>query len=171
MPITKEFLLNDGRRMPWLGIGSGSAHHGRDASATIAGALRAGVVHLDTAQMYGNEDSVGAALADAGFRDKIWLTTKLDKLPPGESVLDALRASLARLRVDSVDLFLIHSPLAHDDIPATWRALEDAQRAGLARSIGVSNFRVHELETLLAHANVIPAVNQASFSVTERVLS
>jgi diketogulonate reductase-like aldo/keto reductase len=164
--LTHEFTLNDGRRIPWLGIGTGSANYGKDVAQTITHAIQAGITHLDGAQMYKNEASLGAGIAASGvLREQLWITTKLNQLPPGQSVLGALRESLEKLGVDHVDLFLIHSPLMHDDLKATWKQMEEAHRQGLARSIGLSNFRIHEMETILEGASITPAVNQVPPSI------
>lgn len=125
-------------------------------------ALQAGLAHLDSAQMYGNEVSLGKAIAQFNDRAKIYVTTKLGQIPSGESIKDTLIRSCKELQVDYVDLFLIHSPkiLGGRTIPEAWAEIEALKEAGLAKSIGVSNFRVQDLEELIPKAKIIPAVNQ-----------
>ena len=154
--------LNDGRQIPWLGFGTGTALYQKDAQASVELALKCGVVHLDGAQLYENEDSLGAAIAAAGVpRAALFVTTKLGKLPDGQTVRDTLLESLRKLRLDYVDLFLIHMPIQHAGrLPQVWREFEALQKEGLAKSIGVSNFRVKDFEQLMQGATVTPAVNQ-----------
>jgi 2,5-diketo-D-gluconate reductase A len=136
-----------------------------DTAAAVAEALRIGYRHIDTAEMYGNEKEVGQAIAESGLhRDDVYITSKLNNgfhLPD-----DARRAfddTLAALRIDAIDLFLIHWPLPTrygGDFVSTWRTLEEFYRDGRARSIGVSNFHANHLNRLFAEADVVPAVNQ-----------
>ncbi|KAI0364363.1 Aldo/keto reductase [Pilatotrama ljubarskyi] len=154
--------LNDGNRIPWLGFGTGTALLRKDASEAIRNAIEHGVVHLDGAQLYGNEESLGAGIAASGKpRAELFVTTKVVELPEGKTVRDRLMESLAKLRTDYVDLFLLHSPVhLAGKVRGAWKELEELQKEGLVRSIGVSNFRVKDLEDLLEVANVVPAVNQ-----------
>ena len=161
---TPTIPLNDGTSIPWLAFGSGTALYNKDASDAVAAAIRAGFRHIDAAQMYANEEHVGAGIAAAGVpRAELYITTKLHVLPPGKSVRDTLVASLAKLRVAAVDLFLIHMPRAHPDLRATWREVEALQREGLAKTIGVSNFQPEHLAQILEVATIPPAVNQVRF--------
>ncbi|KAH9935129.1 Aldo/keto reductase [Epithele typhae] len=156
--------LNDGRKIPFIGFGTGTALYGRDAEASVQRAIEVGVVHLDGAQLYGNEDSLGAAIAASGRpRDALWVTTKLGKVPEGTTVRETLVASLKKLRLEYVDLFLIHMPIHHADLAAVWRAMEECKDAGLARTIGVSNFRVQDYEKFMPTARIVPAVNQIEY--------
>ena len=162
---TLPIKLNDGTTIPWLAFGSGTALYGKDASKPVTAALHAGFRHVDAAQMYANEQHVGAGIAAAGVpRSELFITTKLDKLPAGRTVRDTLVASLQKLGVEHVDLFLIHMPHAHPDLAATWREMEAVQREGLARSIGVSNFSIADFEELLEGATVVPAINEVCAS-------
>lgn len=164
MSIRTNYKLNDGHTIPWLAIGTGTAHYGRDASNAVLMALGEGVTHLDGAQIYGNEQYLGSAITSSGIpRESIFLTTKLGPVPAGQTVVDTLRESLQKLQTTYVDLFLMHAPFHHQDFVASWREMEEAQRLGLARSIGVSNFRVQELEIVLKHGSIVPAVNQIEF--------
>ena len=148
--------------MPVLGLGVWQMAAGVETEQAVEWALEAGYRHVDTASMYRNEQSVGAALGRSGLpRDQLFVTTKL--LPNRLSAAQELEKSLARLRLEYVDLYLIHWPLplwnAHQ-----WRQLESLGERGLARAIGVSNFGVRGLEKLTRGAAEAPAVNQVQFS-------
>lgn len=156
--------LNDGRQIPWLGFGTGTALYKQDAANLVKQAIATGVTHLDGAQVYENEDSLGEGIKASGKpRSELFVTTKLFKLNPGETVKESLEKSLKRLQLDYVDLFLIHTPLPAAEegkILDIWKGFEEVQAAGLAKSIGVSNFRVEDLQTVLKGGTVVPAVNQ-----------
>ncbi|GAP85626.1 putative aldehyde reductase 1 protein [Rosellinia necatrix] len=161
--------LNDGYEIPMLAYGLGTARTTEESEETVrltAMAIRNGYYHLDGAQSYKNEAALGAAIAQSGVdRARLFVTTKLQNVN-----MDASRAideSLARLGLSYVDLYLIHAPFAAASSPevlrGAWRALEAIRASGRARSIGVSNFSVAHLETILAGADVVPAVNQVEF--------
>jgi diketogulonate reductase-like aldo/keto reductase len=154
--------LAGGVRMPVLGLGVWQMAAGAETEQAVEWALEAGYRHVDTASMYRNEQSVGAALRRSGLpREQLFVTTKL--LPTHLSAARELAKSLARLGLDYVDLYLIHWPLPL--VTARfWRELESAQERGLARAIGVSNFGRDQLEALLEGASRTPAVNQVQFS-------
>jgi 2,5-diketo-D-gluconate reductase A len=156
--------LNDGRQIPQLGFGVFQIDPGETAQA-VAVALEVGYRHIDTAEMYGNEQEVGEALRSSGLdRGEVFVTSKLNN--GSHRPDDARRAfdgTLSELGSDYVDLFLIHWPLPtlyDGDYVSTWRTLEEFQRDGRARSIGVSNFQIEHLERLAAECDVVPAVNQ-----------
>jgi len=146
--------------MPRLGLGTWKAHGGVLEEAIVS-AFKLGYRLLDTSPMYLNESVVSRAIVRSGLpREDLFVTTKLDGPSQGlGSVQRSLRRSLHRLRLDYVDLFLIHWP-RRPLIKHTWRAMEDVQHAGLTRAIGVSNFEMRDLEVLLSGASVPPAVNQ-----------
>ncbi len=152
--------LNDGRRIPQLGFGVAEI----DARATVEkvkAALDVGYRHIDTAQMYGNEEGVGKAIADSGIpRDELWITTKLHVDGHGrDEAVARLDRSLELLGLDYVDLYLIHWPRPRQDrYVETWQGLECAQRAGKARSIGVSNFQIPHLARLARETATVPSV-------------
>jgi 2,5-diketo-D-gluconate reductase A len=158
---TETVSLPHGAEMPLLGFGTWQIK-GRDAVRSTAAALEAGYRHLDTATVYGNEAEVGKALAESGVaRDDVFLTTKCPPNRAGQE-LDTLRQSLDALQTDHVDLWLIHWP--GDDNVALWRAFAEAQEAGLATEIGVSNFDADRLDEVTAAVGAKPAVNQIEWS-------
>jgi diketogulonate reductase-like aldo/keto reductase len=148
--------------MPVLGLGVWQMSAGAETEQAVEWALEAGYRHIDTASMYRNEQSVGAALRRSSLpREQVFVTTKL--LPTHLSAGRELEKSLSRLGLDYVDLSLIHWPLPL--VTARfWRELESLQERGLAREIGVSNFGRDTLETLQQGASRTPAVNQVQFS-------
>ncbi len=156
--------LNDGRTIPQLGFGVFQIEPG-DTARAVSEALEIGYRHIDTAQMYRNEAGVGEAVRSSGLdRVDIFITTKLSNASHDpEDARRAFDRSLSALGVDYVDLFLIHWPLPTlygGDFVSTWKTLEEFQRDGRARSIGVSNFQVEHLQRLADESDVVPAVNQ-----------
>jgi diketogulonate reductase-like aldo/keto reductase len=153
--------LNSGARIPQVGLGVWQTPSGATTRQAVVAALGGGYRHVDTARVYGNEADVGAGVREGGVaRDQVFLTTKLWNADQGyDQALRAFDASLARLGLDYVDLYLIHWPVAAQRLES-WRALERIHADGRARSIGVSNFLVPHLEELLGKAKQIPAVNQ-----------
>jgi 2,5-diketo-D-gluconate reductase A len=154
--------LSDGVAIPQLGFGVFQVPP-EDTQETVEEALANGYRHIDTAAAYRNEAGVGAALAAAGLpRDEVFVTTKLWNSEQGhDSTLAAFDKSLERLGLDHVDLYLIHWPMPSEDrYLDTWRAFERVQDEGRVRSIGVSNFRIEDLERLRDEAERLPTVNQ-----------
>lgn len=151
--------------MPRIGLGVFRTPRGSTTRDVVFKALELGYRHIDTARVYGNEADVGAALRDSALpRDEIFVTTKLWNDDHGyDATLHAFDAALGRLGVTHVDLFLLHWPVPGKRLDS-WRALERLRSEGRARAIGVSNFMVHHLEELLAHAHEPPAVNQIEVS-------
>jgi len=148
--------------MPVLGLGVWQMAAGRETEQAVEWALEAGYRHIDTASLYRNEPSVGAALRRSGLpREQVFVTTKL--MPTRPSAARELGKSLERLSLDYVDLYLIHWPLPLVSA-RQWRELESLQRLGLAREIGVSNFGRDRLGKLMRGASRMPAVNQVQFS-------
>lgn len=154
--------LNTDARIPQLGLGVFQIPP-EDTEGVVATALASGYRSIDTAARYNNEAGVGAGIAAFGLpRDDVFVTTKLANEDQGyESAHAAFRHSLAELKLDAVDLYLIHWPAPkRGEFLNCWRALEEIHADGRARAIGVSNFLVHHLEKLLVTATVVPAVNQ-----------
>jgi 2,5-diketo-D-gluconate reductase A len=156
--------LNDGHAIPQLGFGVFQIAP-EETAATVGTALDLGYRHIDTAQMYRNERGVGDAVRTSGLdRADVYITSKLNNnFHRPDDARAAFARTLDELQSEYVDLFLIHWPLPtlyDGDFVSTWRTLEEFQRDGRARSIGVSNFQVEHLERLAAQTGVVPAVNQ-----------
>jgi 2,5-diketo-D-gluconate reductase A len=150
--------LNNGVEMPVLGFGVYQIP-AEETEQAVTDALAAGYRLLDTAEAYGNEEGVGRAIAQSGVpRDELFVTTKLWIHSGEEAAKRAFATSLERLGLDHVDLYLIHQPLG--DYYAAWRAMQELNRDGLAKAIGVSNFYPDRLVDLIDHNEVAPAVNQ-----------
>jgi diketogulonate reductase-like aldo/keto reductase len=155
--------LTSGARMPLLGFGTWQIK-GSTATRAVRAALQAGYRHLDTATVYGNEVQVGAGLAESGVsRSDVFLTTKCPPRNAGREH-DTLRASLDALGTDSVDLWLIHWPGGSGADVDMWRAFVEAREKGLARSVGVSNYSLDQLDELTEETGEAPAVNQIEWS-------
>lgn len=156
--------LNDQTTIPQLGFGVFQVPP-PDTEATVATALETGYRHIDTAQMYDNEAGVGAAIAASGIaRDQLYVTTKLNNgFHRPDDARRAFEESLERLKLDHVDLFLIHWPLPtryDGDYVSTWETLIELRESGGTTSIGVSNFQPAHLDRIVAETGVVPAVNQ-----------
>jgi len=161
LTIESKVSLDDGRLIPQLGLGVWQTRAGATCEAAVLAALEAGYRHIDTASMYGNEESVGAAIRKSGIpREQIFVTTKLWNSDHGNPER-ALETSLHKLKMDYVDLYLIHYPVRQRI--QSWHALELLRERGKARSIGVSNFTIKHLTELLRETKCIPAVNQVEF--------
>jgi 2,5-diketo-D-gluconate reductase A len=157
-------VLNDGSELPMLGLGVWQVPDGPECVNAVRWALELGYRHIDTAQAYGNEESVGIGLRESGVpRDQVFVTTKF--YPSNREPVAAIEQSLGQLGLDHVDLYIIHWPQAGPTW--AWPAMEQSKELGHARSIGVSNFSSAELERVIAEASVVPAVNQVQFSPFE----
>ncbi|XP_030541128.1 methylecgonone reductase-like isoform X2 [Rhodamnia argentea] len=190
--VVPEVVLSSGARMPLISMGcAASPRPPTDVLTSILlEAIEVGYRHFDTASLYGTEEAVGRAVAEAlerglvESRDQIFITTKLwctDAHP--DLVLPALKKSLQRLGLEYVDLYLIHWPVRLKegtegfdfkgkilpfDAKGTWEAMEECSKLGLAKSIGVSNFGTKKLSQLLSHATIPPAVNQVEMNAAWR---
>jgi 2,5-diketo-D-gluconate reductase A len=154
--------LNNGVRMPQLGFGVFQVPND-ETQAAVATALEVGYRSIDTAAVYGNEEGVGRAIAASGLpREELFITSKVWNSDQGhDETLRAFDASLAKLGLEQLDLYLIHWPTPHRDrYVDTWRALERLARDGRIRAIGVSNFEPEHLDRLVTEGSVVPAVNQ-----------
>ena len=157
-------VLVDGNEIPLLGLGVWQVPEGRECEDAVRWALEAGYRHIDTAQAYGNERSVGRALRDGGVpREEVFITTKF--YPARNDAEAEARRSVERLGVEYVDLYIIHWPQGGPTW--AWEGMQRARERGYARSIGVSNFSIGELDELLAVADTPPVVNQVQFSPFE----
>ena len=157
-------VLADGNEIPLVGLGVWQVPNGAECVDAVRWALELGYRHIDTAQAYGNEESVGQGLRESGVpREEVFITTKF--FPTRKNPVAELERSLQRLGVDYVDLYIVHWP---EGGPTwAWPRMERAREAGYARSIGVSNFGVDDLRQLLATATVPPVVDQVQFSPYE----
>ena len=156
------YALNDGTSLPAIGFGTYPLKGGDGIDAMVS-ALEAGYRLLDTAVNYGNEAEVGKALRRSGVpRDDVAIATKVPgRFHARDLALQSLRDSADRLGVDRLDVALIHWPNPSQDLyPQAWQALVDAQREGLVRTIGVSNFTAQHLRRIMDETGVTPAVNQ-----------
>ena len=154
--------LNDTTSIPQLGFGTFQVTPETTKAATL-GALQAGYRHIDTAEMYGNEREIGQAIAESGIdRADVYVTSKLNNgFHDRTDALAAFDRTLEALGFDYLDLFLIHWPLpAVGDYVETWKAMEEMQRSGRVKTIGVSNFQQHHLQRLFDETDTVPAVNQ-----------
>lgn len=161
MNITTRLNLNDGNSIPQMGLGVYRSKEGDETYNAVMHALKTGYRHIDTAALYGNEESVGRAVRDSGIpRDEIFITTKLWNDDHGyDDALNAFDQSMSRLGLDYLDLYLIHWPVRGKRLNS-WKALEYLKDQGRVRSIGVSNYMENHLSELLNNCNIKPAANQ-----------
>ncbi len=160
----RSLTLADGNQLPLLGLGVWQVPDGPECVEAVLAALELGYRHIDTAQAYGNEASVGRALGESGLaREEIFITTKF--YPARKDPAEEVQRSLERLAVEQVDLYIVHWPQGGPTW--AWPGMEVALGRGHARSIGVSNFGVSELDELAAVAATAPVVDQVQFSPFE----
>lgn len=161
----QNIQLSDGRAIPQIGFGTaaiGEMHQDDGfVKETILKAIDAGYRHIDTAAFYGNERSVGKAIAESGMaRDQFFITTKVWDTQQGyQPTLRAMEQSLERLQMDYADLYLVHWPYPEKTRP-TWQAMEKLHAEGLAKSLGLSNFRKQDIQQLMDFAEIKPVYNQ-----------
>lgn len=167
--INDQYTLSNGVGIPCVGFGTWQTPDGETAFKAVTAAIEAGYRHIDTAEGYENEGSIGEAIEASGIkRGELFLTSKLKNDYRGyDMTMRAFEQSLKDLRTDYLDLFLIHwpNPLKYRDEwqrhnAETWKAFEELYKAGKIRAIGVSNFRPHHLEELARTAEIMPMVNQ-----------
>ncbi|KAF7364888.1 Aldo/keto reductase [Mycena venus] len=153
--------LNDGNKIPAIAFGTGTALKGKDVTHVCQLAIDSGFSHIDTAQAYFTEETVGRAIRESGLpRSDLYITSKYQH---GEIQM-SVRASLYLLKLQYLDLYLIHHPSFVPDLEAGWKQFERIKDDGLAKSIGVSNFTLEQLQTVVKSARILPAVNQISFN-------
>ncbi len=162
MSDVPKIQLNDGVEIPQMGFGTFQIEQAVARDVTLS-AIEVGYRHLDTAQMYGNERGVGAAVRESGVdRAEFFVTSKLNNsFHDHDDALEAFRRTVADLDVGYVDLFLIHWPLPNvGDYVETWKAMIEIAQSDECRSIGVSNFQRPHLERLFSETDVVPSINQ-----------
>ncbi|MDR0691160.1 MAG: aldo/keto reductase [Streptococcaceae bacterium] len=179
MNLAKTYKLANGIEIPVIGFGTWQAPDGDIAENVVEIALRNGYRHIDTATVYGNEKSAGRGIKKSEVpREEIFLTTKLwNDVLTYEDAKHAIQTSLKKLAVDYLDLYLIHWPNPKEIRPnwevrnaEVWKAMEEAQKAGLIRAIGISNFHPHHIEVLLKTAKIHPQVNQIFVNPSDQQL-
>lgn len=152
--------------MGWVGLGVFKVEEGLEVVESVKTAIKHGYRSIDTAAIYGNETGVGQGIKESGIsREELFITTKVWNSEQGyETTLKAFDDSLNRLGLNYIDLYLIHWPgPSSEQYIETWKALEKLYKDGRARAIGVCNFHVHHLETLIEQAEIIPMVNQVEY--------
>jgi 2,5-diketo-D-gluconate reductase A len=156
----QKVVLNNGLEMPILGFGVFQVPDLEECERSVSDAIEVGYRLIDTAASYGNEEAVGKAIQKSGVaRDEIFITTKLWIQDAGyESTKQAFQRSLDKLKLDYLDLYLIHQP--YGDVYGAWRAMQELYREGRIKAIGVCNFYPDRLIDLIVHNEVVPAVNQ-----------
>ncbi|NLM78340.1 MAG: aldo/keto reductase [Ruminococcaceae bacterium] len=167
--LDDTFQLHNGVNIPCVGFGTWQIPNGPVAYQAVLEALSVGYRHIDTAAIYGNEESVGKAVRESGLaREDIFVTSKLRNTEHGyEATLAAFDRSMKRLGLEYLDLYLIHTPNPKQHMDrwqevnsGSWQAFEELYQAGRIRSIGVSNFHTEHLDALLETARILPMVNQ-----------
>jgi diketogulonate reductase-like aldo/keto reductase len=164
LSLDSRARLNNGIEIAYLGLGVYQSPPGKVTQRAVRYALDIGYRHIDTAQIYGNEEDVGYAVRESGIkRDDVFITTKVWNSYQGyDSTLQACEQSLRRLGMTYVDLYLIHWPVQGMSLD-TWRAMVKLLHTGKARAVGVSNYSIQELQEILQNTDVVPAVNQVEF--------
>ncbi len=173
--LNDSYKLNTGATIPKIGFGTWQIPNGDEAYSSTLFALRSGYRHIDTARVYGNEESVGKAIRDSGIdRRDIFLTTKLPAdIKTYNGTLETFETSIKTLGVDYVDLYLIHAPWPWSDRGGdytegniqAWKAMEEIYKSGRAKAVGVSNFNVKDMQAILDNGTITPAANQIRFFI------
>lgn len=173
--LDQVFVLKNGVKLPKIGLGTWQVKDGDEAYLSVLAALKNGYRHIDTAEGYRNEESVGRAVRDSGLkRSEVFVTSKLEShIKTYQGALDAFEATLKALQFDYLDLFLIHAPWPWSEIGKecntgnveAWKAMETLYKAGKIRAIGVSNFDPDHIENILKHCEIIPHVNQIGYFI------
>jgi len=163
--ISDTVTLNNGVKMPRFGLGVWRAKELSELIPAVKAAVKAGYRSIDTAAQYGNEEGVGTAVRECGVdRSQLFITTKIlndDQYQGRDAILRGFEASLQRLGLDYVDLYLMHWPVNKDKIYLeAWRTLLEIYRSGRARAVGVCNCHIHHLEDMIGDTGVVPMVDQ-----------
>lgn len=170
-----DFILSNGIKIPAIGFGTWQVKDGTEAYNSVKWALEAGYRHIDTAYVYGNEDSVGKAIKDSGIkREELFITTKVPAdVKDYEGTIKHFYESLKLLQLDYIDLYLIHAPWPWSNVGQNcdegnievWRAMISLYDKGLIKSIGVSNFSIHDIKNIVEATNYKPMVNQIRYFI------
>lgn len=173
--LKETYTLSNEVKIPKVGFGTWQIKNGEDTYNAVKTALEVGYRHIDTAQGYGNEESVGKAIKDSGIpREEIFVTSKLEShIKDYESAIKTFEETLKRLDMKYIDLFIIHAPWPWNEMGKdcskgnveAYRALEDIYKANRARAIGVSNFEVEHLQNILDNNDIVPHVNQIGYFI------
>jgi diketogulonate reductase-like aldo/keto reductase len=173
--LKETYTLSNGVKIPKVGFGTWQIKNGEDTYNAVKTALDVGYRHIDTAQGYGNEESVGKAIKDSGIpREDIFVTSKLEShIKDFEGAKKAFEETLKRLDMDYIDLFIIHAPWPWNEMGKdcskgnveAYRALEEIYKADKARAIGVSNFEVEHLQNILDNNEIVPHVDQIGYFI------
>ncbi|TLQ18395.1 aldo/keto reductase [Lentilactobacillus parafarraginis] len=172
--LTETYQLNNGNEIPKVGFGTWQIPGGQQTYAAVSAALKAGYRHIDTAKAYHNEESVGQAIFDSDVdRENVFVTSKLPaETKSYDGVINDFRSTMKALDFSYLDLYLIHAPWPWGERGSTnydeanvevWQAMQDIYASGEVKAIGVSNFNTHDLQNILDHADVKPAVNQIRY--------
>ena len=173
--IEQYYTLSNGVKLPKIGLGTWQVKDGDEAYQTVLTALKHGYRHIDTAEGYRNESSVGRAIKDSKIpREEIFVTSKLEShIKTYDGALEAFEKTMQALDLEYLDLFLIHAPWPWDEVGkechegnvAAYKAMEELYKAGRIRAIGVSNFSLVDIDNIINHCEVIPHVNQISYFI------
>jgi len=173
--LDKKVTLQNGIEMPLIGYGTWQITDGKDAVATFKEAIRKGYRHIDTAALYANERSVGEAVGESGIpRSEFFITSKLQSTVKSyDGAIEAFEVTLEKLKMDYLDLYLIHAPTPWADKEGNydkenvdvWKAFEKLYKEGKIKAIGVSNFTPRDLVNIIEHTDIVPHVNQIEFYV------
>lgn len=173
--LTHTFHLANGVELPKIGLGTWQVKNGEEAYQSVRLALKNGYRHIDTAEGYQNEESVGRAIRDSGIpRNQIFVTSKLEShIKTYEGAKAAFEQTLKALQFDYLDLFLIHAPWPWSEMGKdcrkgnieAWRAMEELYQAGKIRAIGVSNFDPKDLDNIINNCKIVPHVNQIAYFI------
>ena len=176
MSLQETYTLSDGVMIPKIGFGTWQMQNDDHTTKVVENAINVGYKHIDTAQMYGNEEAVGQGIKNSEIaREELFITTKLNNTNHSyELAKKSIDESLRLLQLDYIDLFIIHWPNPkqfrnhwQEANIESWRAMEEAVQAGKIRSLGVSNFMPHHLDALVDHVSIMPTVNQILLNPSE----
>jgi diketogulonate reductase-like aldo/keto reductase len=173
--LNEYYTLSNGVKIPKIGLGTWQVENGEDAYNSVLSALKNGYRHIDTAEGYQNEESVGKAIKDSGLnREDVFVTSKLEShIKTYEEAKAAFHETLRKLDFDYLDLFLIHAPWPWSDMGkdcrdgnvAAWKAMEELYEEGLIKAIGVSNFSPDDIQNILDNTKIVPHVNQIGYFI------